>query len=157
LNYACEKVTYFILHYQSIPRNRTSQFTQQFAQCQPHQLVMSAKRPPPSSGSTGRKKPFLQHAHECHHPDCSKSYKTSYGLCMHFDKLPQCCNFKMSGNNTRANTALLPPAVDAQESLTKYPCWDEDDSFHESEIASSIKDNISTAAPNHQAGVYMES
>jgi hypothetical protein len=75
---------------------------------------------------------------------------------MHFGKSPQCCNFKMSGNNTRANTASLPPALDAQESLTKYH-WDEDDSLYESEIASSIKDNISTAAPNHQASVYTKS
>jgi hypothetical protein len=110
----------------------------------------------PCPGSTGRKKPFLQQAHECHQTDCSKSYKTSNGLHMHFGKSLQCCNFKMSGNNTRANTALLPPALNAQESLTEYR-WDEDDSLHESEIASSIEDNISSDAPNRQAGVYTES
>jgi hypothetical protein len=62
----------------------------------------------------------------------------------------------MSRNNTRANTPLLLLALDAQESLTKYPPWDEDDSLHESEIASSMEDNISTAASNHHAGLYME-
>jgi hypothetical protein len=54
------------------------------------------------------------------------------------------------------NTASRLPALDAQESLTKYPPWDEDDSLHESEIPSSIEDTASTAAPNHQAGIYME-
>ena len=63
----------------------------------------------------------------------------------------------MSRNNTSANTALLLLALDAQESLTEYPPWNEDDSFHESEIASSIEDNISTAATNHHTGVYMKS
>jgi hypothetical protein len=156
LNYACEKVTDIVLRYRTILRIRKPHFTQQFAQRQPYQLGMSAKCPPPSSGSTGRKKPFLQQAHVCHHPDCSKGYKTSNGLCMHVGKSPQCCNYKMSRKNTSANTASLLPALDAQEALTEYPPWDEDDSFHESEIASSIEDNISTAATNHHAGVFTE-
>ena len=63
----------------------------------------------------------------------------------------------MSRNNTSANTASLLPALDAQESPTEYPPWDEDDSFHESEIASSIENNISTAVTNHHVGVYTES
>jgi hypothetical protein len=45
----------------------------------------------------------------------------------------------MSRHNTNANTALQPWAVEAQESLTEYP-WDEDDSAHESEDASSVED-----------------
>ncbi len=76
---------------------------------------------------------------------------------MHFGKSSQCCNYKMSRNNTSANTASLLPALDAQESPTEYPPWDEDDSFHESEIASSIENNISTAVTNHHVGVYTES
>ena len=76
---------------------------------------------------------------------------------MHFGKLPQYCNFKMSGlNSGTTKPASLPPAVDAQESVTEYP-WDEDDSFYESDDAFSIEANISTAAPNNEAGVYTES
>jgi hypothetical protein len=75
---------------------------------------------------------------------------------MHFGKSQQCSNFKMSGHNTRANTASQPPATEAQESLIEYP-WDEDDSVHESKDASSVEDIISTGAPNNQAGVYTES
>jgi hypothetical protein len=62
----------------------------------------------------------------------------------------------MSRHNTNANTALQPRAVEAQESLTEYS-WDEDDSVHESEDASSVEDIIRTGAPNNQAGVYTES
>jgi hypothetical protein len=62
----------------------------------------------------------------------------------------------MSGHSTRANTASQPPAADAQEPLMEYP-WDEDDYLHESEDASSLKDILSTGAPNNQAGVYTES
>jgi hypothetical protein len=46
--------------------------------------------------------------------------------------------------------------VHAQESATEYP-WDEDDSIHECEDASSIEDIISAGAPNSQAGVFTES
>jgi hypothetical protein len=75
---------------------------------------------------------------------------------MHFGKLQQCSNFKMSRHNTNANTAMQPRAVEAQESLTEYP-WGEDDSAHESEDASSFEDIIRTGAPNNQVGVYTES
>jgi hypothetical protein len=141
------------MSYRTIPCTHTSHFTQRFSQYRPHQLVMSAKRPLPSGGSTGRKKPFLQHPYKCLHPNCLKSFKSPNGICMHFGKLQQCSNFKMSGHNTRAKTAFQPPAAEGQESLTEYP-WDEDDSVHESEDASSVKDIISTGAPNNQAGVY---
>jgi hypothetical protein len=115
------------------------------------------KAPPPScGGSTGRKKPFLQHAYKCLNPNCLKSFKSPHGLRMHFGKLQQCFNFKMSRHDANANTALQPRAVEAQESLTEYP-WDEDDSVHESEDASSVKDIIRTGAPNNQASVYTES
>ena len=63
----------------------------------------------------------------------------------------------MSGlNSGTTKPASLPPAVDAQDSITEYP-WDEDDSFYESDDAFSIEANISTAAPNNKAGVYTES
>jgi hypothetical protein len=117
---------------------------------------MSSKRPPSSGDSTGRKKPFLQHAYKYLNPNCLKSFKSPNGLRMHFGKLQQCSNFKMSRRNTSANTALQPWAMEAQESLTEYP-WDEDDSVHESEDASSVEDIIRTGAPNNQAGVYTES
>ncbi len=53
-------------------------------------------------------------------------------------------------DNTNANTASQPRDIEAQESLTEYP-WDEDDSVHESEDASSVEDIIRTGAPNNQA------
>jgi hypothetical protein len=144
------------MSYRTIPCTHTSHFTQRFSQYRPHQLVMSSKRPPSSGDSTGRKKPFLQHAYKYLNPNCLKSFKSPNGLRMHFGKLQQCSNFKMSRRNTSANTALQPWAMEAQESLTEYP-WDEDDSVHESEDASSVEDIIRTGAPNNQAGVYTES
>jgi hypothetical protein len=137
------------MSYRTIPCTHTSHFTRPFAQYRPHQLVMSSKRPPSSGGSTGRNKPFLQHACKCLNPNCLKSFKSPNGLRMHFRKSQQCSSFKMSRHNTSANTALQPWAVEAQwESLTEYP-WDEDDSVNESEDASSVKDIIRTGAPNN--------
>jgi hypothetical protein len=117
---------------------------------------MSVKRPPPSGGSIGRKKPFLQHAYKCLNHICLKSFKSHNGLRLHFRKSPQCFNFKVSRHNTSANTASHPPAVEAQESLTEYP-WNEDDSVYESEDASSVEDIISTGASNNPAGISKES
>jgi hypothetical protein len=49
-----------------------------------------------------------------------------------------------------------PPAVDAQESLRQCPCWDKDDSLHESEEASQ-EGSIGTGASDNQVGVFDES